>query len=307
MRFPRSTRLREKPKVKYRFIQDNPEYPVAKWAEMLRIERTGYYAWLRKREYLEEREAYLKKRIKEAFSKSRGTYGPDRIVAELRKTGERLGRRKCARYMAEMKLDSCHNRHKAKSLTNSKKARGDGYPHILRNQEFPIVPRMGLTSDITYLRTGEGFMYHCVIKDIVTGEVLGDHMADRMTKELVMNAILSMLARYKLEERCIFHSDRGSQYTSKAVMGLLQQYGLRQSFSRVGMPGDNSWSESFFANMKKELIYWTHYKAKEDVRAAVFEYIYCFYNVKRIQKRLEYMSPREYFKSLRTERLADVA
>ncbi|MGI5850314.1 MAG: DDE-type integrase/transposase/recombinase [Christensenellales bacterium] len=203
---------------------------MAKWAEILKIERTGYYVWLRNRESFEGQEAHLKKRIKEEFEESRSTYGPDRITAELRKKGERLGRKKCVEYMAEMTLDSCHNRHRTKSLTNSKKARGDGYPNILRNQEFPIVPRMGLISDITYLRTGEGFMYHCVIRDIVTGEVLGDHMADRMTKELVINAILAMLARHELAECCIFH--RGSRYTSKAVMGLLQQYGLRQSFSR---------------------------------------------------------------------------
>lgn len=288
-------------------MQDNPEYSVAKWAQMLKIERTGYYAWLRKREAIEEREAHLKKRIREEFDESRGTYGPDRIIAELRKKGERIGRKRCSEYMADMNLDSCHNKHRAKSLTNSKKARGGGYPNILRNQEFPIVPRMGLTSDITYLRTDEGFMYHCVIKDITTGEVLGDHMADRMTKELVMNAILAMLARHEIPERCIFHSDRGSQYTSKAVMRLLQQYGLRQSFSRVGMPGDNAWSESFFATMKKELIHRTHYETKETVRAAVFDYIYCFYNVKRIQKKLGYMSPREYLRSLRIERLADAA
>ena len=87
----------------------------------------------------------------------------------------------------------------------------------------------------------------------------------------------------------------------------MKQYGLRQSFSHVGMPGDNAWSESFFATMKKELIHRTYYKTKETVRAAVFDYIYCFYNVKRIQKKLGYMSPREYFKALRTERLADVA
>lgn len=280
---------------------------MAKWADILKIERTGYYAWLRNREVFEERKTHLKKVIKEEFDESRSTYGPDRITAELRKKGERIGRRKCAEYMADMSLDSCHNRHRAKSLTNSKKARGDEYVNILRNQEFPIVPRMGLTSDITYLRTDEGFMYHCVIRDIVTSEVLGDHMADRMTKELVINAILAMLARHELTEGCIFHSDRGSQYTSKAVMGLLKQYGLRQSFSRVGMPGDNAWSESFFATMKKELIHWTHYETKEAVRAAVFEYIYCFYNVKRIQKNLGYMSPREYFKSFATTRLERVA
>ena len=274
---------------------------------MLKIGRTGYYVWLRKREELEEREAQLKKIIKEKFDESRGTYGPDRITVELRKQGESLGRKKCAKYMADMNLNSCHNRHRTKSLTNSKKSRGAGYPNIIRNQEFPIAPRMGLTSDITYLRTDEGFMYHCIIKDIVTGDVLGDHMAERMTKELVINAILAMLARHEIPEGCIFHSDRGSQYTSKAVMGLLQQYGLRQSFSRVGMPGDNAWSESFFATMKKELIHRTHYETKESVRTAVFDYIYCFYNVKRIQKRLGYMSPREYLRSLVTDRLEDVA
>lgn len=88
-------------------------------------------------------------------------------------------------------------------------------------------------------------MYHCVIRNIVTGEVLGDHIADKMTKELVINAIRAMLARHGLAEGCIFYSDRGSQYTSKAVMGLLHQYGLRQSFSRIGMPGDKAWLESF--------------------------------------------------------------
>jgi len=111
--------------VKYRFIKDNLKYPVAKWARMLKIQRTGYYVWLRKREALEEREAHLKKRIKEVFDESRGTYGPDRITAELRKKCEHLGRKRCAEYMADMNLSSCHNKHRAKSLTNSKRARGE--------------------------------------------------------------------------------------------------------------------------------------------------------------------------------------
>lgn len=278
-----------------------------KWNKILEIERTGYYSWLKRREALEKRETHLKERIAAAFNESRGTYGPDWITAELRRKGEHLGRKRCAEYMADLNLDSCHNKHRSKSLTNSKKARGEGYPNILRYQEFPIAPRMGIASDITYLRIDEGFMYHCVIRDIVNGEVLGDHMADRMTKELVINAILAVLARHKLEKGFIFHSDRGSQYTSKAVMELLRQYGFRQSFSRVGMPGDNAWSESFFATMKKELIHWTHYETKESVRAAVFEYIYGFYNVKRIHKRLGYMSPREYLTSLEIEKLKKVA
>jgi putative transposase len=184
-------------------------------AGILQLGRTSYYAWLRNREVAEKLKEHLKKRIEEEFAESRDTYGPDRIIAELRITGERLGRVKCRNLMEEMSLTSCHNRHITRSLTNSKKARGDGYPNILREQELPIGARMGLTSDITYLKTAEGFMYHCVIRDIVTGDVLGDHMADRMTKELVINAILGMLARHDLAKGCIFHSDRCNQYTSK--------------------------------------------------------------------------------------------
>lgn len=274
---------------------------------MLEIERSGYYAWLKKHKEAEQTEKRLKEKIKDQFDQSRGTYGPERITVELRKEGEHLGRDRCGRYMKDMHLESIHNRHRTKSLTNSKKARGEGYPNILRDQEFPIVPRRGVTSDITYLKTGEGFMYHFVIRDLVTGEVLGDHMADRMKKELVLNAIRAMLARHKIEKGCIFHSDRGSQYTSNAVKDLLCRNGMRQSFSRVGMPGDNAWSESFFATMKKELIHWTHYETKESVRAAVFEYVYCFYNVKRIQKRLGYMSPIEFLRSLQIEGLVQVA
>ena len=190
--------------MKYEFIKNKHEYPVAKWAEILQIERKGYYTWHNKRETLKKREEHLKKAIKKEFEESRGTYGPDKIAIQLRKKGEHIGRKKCAKYMADLSLDSCHNKHKTRSLTNSKKAQGAGYPNILRDHYFPIVPRMGLSSDITYLRTGEGFLYQCVIKDILTGEVLGEHMADRMTKELVINAILAMPARHKLKRNASF-------------------------------------------------------------------------------------------------------
>lgn len=162
-------------KVKYRFIQDSPEYPVAKWVRMLEIERTGYYNWLRNHERFEKYEKNLKKEIKEEFKESRGTYGPDRIVKELRKKGKHIGRKKCAQYMEDMNLHSCHKRHKSKSLTNSKRARGDGYPNILRYYEFPISPRKGLTSDITYLKTGEGFIgeYLLIIQIIMLEILLG--------------------------------------------------------------------------------------------------------------------------------------
>ena len=279
---------------------------MAKWAKKLQVSTSGYYEWQRDTPNREQREKTEKEQIKEIFEEGAGDYGPERICGIIRERGGHMGRDKCARHMADMGLSSSHNRRRQRSLTNSKKARGEGYPNLLR-KEMPIVPRFGLSSDITYLRTGEGFDYLCTIKDIVTGEILGSYQAERMTKELVINAILSMQARYSLEGECIFHSDRGSQYTSKAVKDLLATLGFRQSFSRVGMPGDNAWSESFFANMKKEIIHWRHFDTREEVRAAVFEYIEVKYNGIRAQKRLGYISPREFFERSQIKELSKVA
>jgi putative transposase len=128
-----------------------------------------------------------------------------------------------------------------------------------------------------------------------------------MTKALVINAFLSLQAKHKLIEGCIFHSDRGSQFTSKSFMNILKQYGVRQSFSRVGMPGDNAWSESFFATMKKECVHWSHFESREDARETIFNYIFGFYNTKRIQERLGYIPPKEYCKRWNLVELMEVA
>jgi len=284
----------------------HPEYPVAKWAGILQVSRPGYYGWQAFAPAREKKAKQETELVRKIFDEGRGTYGPDRICGIIRARGGRMGRETVKRYMEDMGLSSCHNRRRQRSLTNSKKARGDGYPNLLR-KETPIVPRYALSSDITYLRTDEGFDYLCTIRDIFTGEVLGRYSSDRMTKELVINAFLAMTARYRLEPGCIFHSDRGSQYTSNAFKELVKQYGFRQSFSRVGMPGDNAWSESFFAGMKKEIIHWCHYETREQVRLAVFDHIEVFYNGQRAQKRLGYISPREYFKRLQIQELSKVA
>jgi putative transposase len=280
---------------------------VAKWAKKLQVSTSGYYAWQNGKPARAEKDERERKLVKKIFDEGEGGYGADRIAGIIRARGGSISRDRVVRHMKGLGISSIHNRKRTRSLTNSKKARGEGYPNILRNEFFPIVPRMGLSSDITYLKSSEGFTYLCTIKDIVTGEILGRHAADRMTKELVINAFLSMTGRYRLEPGCIFHSDRGSQYTSKAFMELLRLHGFRQSFSRVGMPGDNAWSESFFSIMKKEWFHWKNYATRAEVKAAVFEYIESFYNARRAQRRLGYISPREYFERLQINELSLVA
>ena len=271
---------------------------MAKWAAFFQVSRAGYYAYIVRREYREREKSEYKEKIKRIFNDSGGTYGPDRICGILRRNGQKASYRKVSAHMAEMGLKSIHTRHRTRSLTDSRKARGDGYPNLVKGQTFEMA-RLAVCSDITYLKNGEGWLYLCVVKDIVTGEILGTATDERMKKELVIRAFLNAIARrHKLEKGAIFHSDRGCQYTSQGFMDLLKQYGVRQSFSRVGMPGDNAWAESFFATLKKECIHFKQFAARDELRHTVFAWIEGFYNTRRVQARLGYTSPREYARLL---------
>ncbi len=241
--------------------------------------------------------------IKGIFEDSEGTYGPDRICGVMRKGGHKASYRKVSRLMAEMGLSSVHNRHKSRSLTNSKKSRGEGFPNLVRGQRFDR-PRHAVCSDITYLRSDEGWLYLCMVKDIVTKEILGEATGERLTKDLAIRAFLNAQARHSLSEGTIFHSDRGSQYTSEDFKATLELYGMKQSFSRVGMPGDNSWAESFFATLKKECIHFEHFATRDELRETVFAWINGFYNTRRVQAGLGYMAPKVFAALLMVESLA---
>jgi len=283
--------------LRYQFIFEHPEYPVAKWAAFLQVSRSGYYSWLERRDERKDEENVMQTRIRKLFVESGGTYGPGRICGILRRLGKSASYGKISRLMAIMGLSSIHNRHRTRSLTNSKKSRGEGFPNLMRGQIFDR-PRQAVCSDISYIKTGEGWLYLCKIKDIVTGEILGEATSDNMRKELVIQTFLSAQARHELPRGMIFHSDRGSQYTSKDFMATLAQYGVKQSFSRVGMPGDNAWAESFFATLKKECVHWRHFATRDEARQVVFSWVEGFYNTKRVQARLGYLSPREYANAL---------
>jgi len=279
--------------VIYGFIKGHEEYPVAKWCDFFQVSRSGYYSFLARYESRETEKTKLKAEVKRIFDESGGTYGPDRICGILRKNGRKASYGKISGYMAEMGLSSIHNRHKTRSLTDSRKARGNGYPNLVRGQTFDT-PYTAVCSDITYLKSGEGWLYHCIVKDIVSGEILGEAMSERIKKELVIKAFLNAQARHNLAHGTIFHSDRGSQYTSNEFIATLEMYGINQSFSRVGMPGDNAWAESFFATLKKECIHFNHFATRDELQQTVFAWTNGFYNTNRVQARLGYMSPREY-------------
>jgi len=281
--------------MKYAFILQHPEYPLTKWATLLRISRSGFHAWKNHREERTQQKKAYQALIQQIFTASKHTYGAERICIVLRKQGFTASKRKISRLMKEQQLQSVHAPRKQRSLTHSKAAIDASCPHLIENLDITR-PFQLITSDLSYLTTTEGRQYICKIKEVASGTILAQTLADHMKADLVLSTIQTLLDRWHLPQGCIFHSDRGSQYRAGEVRKLLAQHGLLQSFSRKGKPGDNAWSESFFATIKKEIIHGQPRKSKEELRQALFAYTEGFYNTKRIQKRLGYLSPLEWLK-----------
>lgn len=273
----------------YGFIQTHGEYPVTRWATYFGVSTSGYYDWRVKLPVRCARETAYADEVEHIFRESHSTYGANRIGAMMRRKGHTASFDKITRIMKDRGLCSVHVR-RTRPLTDSRKARGDEYLNLLRGREI-TAPFEAISSDITYIPTAEGFDYLCQIKDIASGVILAACQRERMTKELVLSTIRAAHKRWHLPEGCIFHSDRGSQYTSKEVIRLIATLNIRQSFSRVGMPGDNAWSESFFSTLKKEAVHGRRFNTREQARQTLFSFIEVFYNRLRIQKRLGFLSP----------------
>lgn len=284
------------------------DYSVGKWAKFLKVSRSGYNAWKKNRKKREDILHTETERIRDIFKEGNGTYGADRICGILRKRGFKASFAKVRDIMENEGLRSIHRKcRKQRSLTDSRNSRGEGFPNLARGMEI-TEPFQVLSSDISYIRTRcEGFAYICQIKDVVSGVILAESISGNMKADLVTDTIMKAVVRWKIVEGSIFHSDRGSQYTSGKVMELLGKYGIRQSFSRVGQPGDNAWSESFFANLKKEAVHWAHFNTLEDVRQAMFAHIEGFYNTKRQQERLGYLSPIDWLRQWKLDNLNSAA
>jgi len=274
-------------------MNSNSEYAKVKWAEKLGVSTSGYYTWLRERTQRQAVKNTQREKVIAAFRDGQGVYGADRICGILRRDGDSASYPAVKRIMAQEGLKSCHCRRRQRSLTDSRKARGDKYKNLTKGLQI-TAPFQVLSSDISYIRTGEGFDYLCQIRDVYTNTVLASCQAANMKKELVLKTLRAAQNRWRLPAGVIYHSDRGSQYTSSDVMAQIAGYGWRQSFSAIGKPGDNAWSESFFSILKKEAVHWHFYPTREAARQAIFEYIEVFYNRCRVQKRLGYLSPIQF-------------
>ena len=153
-------------------------------------------------------------------------------------------------------------------------------------------------ADITYIATGKGWLYLAIVKELASKKIIGFAMSDRMTKDLVIRAAKMAIHSGNIQENCIFHSDRGSQYCSNAYQELLRKNKLICSMSRKGNCWDNAPAESFFATLKKDLVYHEHYETREQAQSNIFEYVVVFYNQIRKNSTIGYTTPEKYAKML---------
>jgi len=259
---------------------------------VLQVTRAGFYAWLHKplsdRAIEDERLLDL---IRASYAASGGVYGSPRVFADLREAGEACGKHRVARIMRT---------HKIRALRGYKRPRHIvGRPSIIApntlNREFTVdVPDRVWVTDITYIRTWQGWLYLAVVMDLYARKIVGWSMKPTLARELVLDALLMALWRRKPQRPVLVHSDQGTQYGSDEWRRFCQTNGLEPSMSRRGNCWDNAVAESFFSSLKSERIRKRIYKTREMARADVFDYIEMFYNRTRRHSHLGGVSPEAF-------------
>lgn len=269
---------------------------VSKACALLEVSRAAYYQWGQHIESEREREDQaLAERIRTIHMDSKGTYGAPRVHAELRKEGVRVSRKRVGRLMRMRKLvGRCRRRFKRTTVPDPQAGTvaTDLLGRCFSTAAFAV--NQAWCGDITYVRTWEGWLFVATVIDLASRRVVGWAMADHMRAELVTAALEMAIASRKPGEGTIFHSDRGSQYTSDDFRKALGKAKMRQSLSRPGQCWDNAVAESWFATLKDELIYRHTWPTRARARQAIFEYIEGFYNRRRLHSSLGYFTPAEY-------------
>jgi putative transposase len=285
--------------VRFSFVQaQEAKHDVTLLCQVLEVSRQGYYAWLRRKPCRRRhRDEALRQHIHQAFADSGARYGAPRVHRALAANGETTSRKRVARIMRQEGLVA-RRRRRFVCTTDSR----HGFriaPNLVARDFEPAEPNRVWATDITYIATQTGWLYLAVVLDLFSRKVIGWSMQPYQDRRLTLAALqMAIDARRPAAGTVVHHSDRGVQYACDEYRNALIDAEITPSMSRTADCWDNAVVESFFSTLKLELVYRTTFANHDAARAALFQYIECFYNRRRLHSSLGYVSPEEYERRL---------
>ena len=282
--------------MKYAWIERHRRYwPVSVQCEVLGVSASGYHEHFRRRASPERRKRLsndaLLVHVKAIHVEVKGEYGWPRVWKELLARGIRVGKERVQKLMA---LHGIKGRAKKKyKATTDSKHNLPVAPNLLARQFTVSAPNRVWTSDITYIDTGEGWLYLAVVLDLFSRQIVGWSMQPRMKKELVIDALRMAWFRRHPEKGLVLHSDRGSQYCSHEFQTVLSAYGMRSSMSRKGDCWDNAPTESLWGSLKVARLHGRRFATRRAAMDEVIDWM-SFYNHRRLHSTLDYVSPMQF-------------
>jgi putative transposase len=257
------------------------------------VSRGGFYAWSKRSPSARQKaNEALSEQVKAAFQESDQTYGSPRVYQELKEKGVACSEKRIARLMRLYELRAVLPR-RFVTTTDSNHALPIA-ENVLDRQFECQTPNARWTADISYVWTGEGWLYLAVILDLFSRRIVGWAMGTTLERSLVVCALDMALTNRRPAAGLLCHSDRGSQYASIDYQQRLKEAGMVCSMSRKGNCWDNAPTESFFASLKRELVYRTRFATRSEARSAIFGWIEVWYNKKRRHSALGYLSPEAF-------------
>ena len=280
--------------MKFRFINDHKgQWPVRTLCRVLGVSPAGFYAW-RSRPDCARAVANLEllAHVRRLYTQHRGRYGSPRLHAALRAEGRGVSRGRVERLMRQHGIRATASRRSRPVTTDSRHGLPVA-PNLLEQRFVASAPNQIWLADITYVPTGEGWLYLAAVLDLATRKVVGWAMRDHLRTELTLGALIMAAQRQRPGAGLIHHSDRGSQYAAEAYSRQLALMKAKPSMSRTGCCYDNAPMESFFHSLKVELVHQRSWTTREEARRDLFGYIEGYYNRQRIHSALGYLTPEQ--------------
>lgn len=279
-------------------------WSVAQMCRTLGVSRQGFYDWERRPPSDHQvTDRLLAAEIEAVWECSARSYGAPRVHAWLRRQGYRVSRKRVARIMRERGWVGVSGRRRVRTTIVDRNARA-AEDLVARNFN-PAAPDVTWAGDITYITTGEGWLFLATVIDLFSRRVIGWGVADHLRTPLVSSALeMAVATRGGHVDGVVFHSDRGCQYTSGEYRELCERLGVTQSMGATGVCWDNAAGEAFFASLKRELVHRRRFATRAEARREIIRWIEGWYNARRLHSSLAYMTPNEKEAAWHTDRLA---